>query len=292
MKGPWKGERSSTNILTIDVEDYYHVLAFEDVVSRSGWERFERRVVKNTMRIIEILEAFKIKATFFVLGWVAEREPALIKEIARAGHEVASHGYDHRLVYRMGKEGFREDAKRSKAILEDITGKAVLGYRASNFSITEDSMWALEILAEEGFQYDSSIFPVKHPNYGIPEYERFPHIVQGDGWVIKEFPLSTLKVFNRNIPVAGGAYLRFMPVRFVKAAIEYINKKEKQPAIVYFHPWEIDPDQPRINAGWLRRIRHYTNIEKMKDKLSFLFERLSFSTVSHALEGITTNVRY
>ncbi|QVW33923.1 DUF3473 domain-containing protein [Geobacter sulfurreducens] len=278
------------NALTIDVEDYFQVTAFERHVNRDEWDRYPLRVEANTLRILDMLDEFGVSATFFVLGWVAERCPSLVKEIARRGHEIASHGYGHELVYRIGPERFREDVRRSKQFLEDIGGCAVRGYRAPSYSITGKSLWALDILVEEGFSYDSSIFPVIHDTYGIPDAGRFPGILRCGSGTIREFPLTTLplRVAGREhrLPIAGGGYLRLFPARFICRGIRAVNRKEQQPAVLYFHPWEIDPGQPRISAGLKSRFRHYLNLHSTEAKLRTLFGSLRFGPMNRVLDEL------
>jgi len=272
------------NALTIDVEDYYHVSAFESVIPYRDWERFESRVEQNTHRILDLLDQYKAKATFFVLGWVAERQPKLIRAICEHGHEVASHGYAHQRIYTQSPDQFRKETRRSKRIIEDAIGQTIIGYRAASYSITAKSIWALDILKEEGFLYDSSIFPVRHDLYGIPGYNRTCHLLNGYGGSgMVEFPLSTLRLAGINIPIAGGGYLRFFPYSFTQWAITQLNEKEHQPAVVYLHPWEIDPEQPRIRAGVRSRFRHYTNLNKTEDRLKALLRDFTFGTMSEVL---------
>ena len=275
------------NALTIDVEDYFQVTAFDGVVDRQDWAIYPSRVENNTRRVLDLLDEYHIKATFFVLGWVAERFPDIVQDIAKRGHEVACHGYGHELVYTLGPEAFRADVQKSKAILEHLTGVPVLGYRAPSYSITVKSLWALDILIEEGFVYDSSIFPITHDNYGIPGAERFPHVLQRPGGSIHEFPMTTLNMallgWKMAMPIAGGGYLRLLPVRVIHWGMHHINKIEKQPAVLYFHPWEIDADQPRIKARLKSRFRHYVNLDTTEDKLRTLFKGLEFGTMSHVL---------
>ena len=278
------------NALTIDVEDYFQVTAFENHVSRGDWGNYSLRVEVNTGRILDMLDEYSVKATFFVLGWVAKRLPKLVKEIQTRGHEIACHGYGHELVYRIGPDRFKTDVRRSKQILEDICGERVNGFRAPSYSITEKSLWALNILVEEGFTYDSSIFPVYHDNYGIPDAPRFPHEISCRAGVIREFPLSTLpiKIAGKEfrLPISGGGYLRLLPSRFLRNGIQRINSIEKQPAVLYFHPWEIDPHQPRIKAGFKSRFRHYLNLDKTEKKLRYLFSSLKFGTMRQVLTSI------
>lgn len=275
------------NALTIDVEDYFQVSAFENVIDRRDWAVYPTRVEGNTRRVLDLLAEHSICATFFVLGWVAEKFPELVREIADGGHEVASHGYDHRLVYSMNPESFRADLHRTKSLLEDLSGKPVLGYRAPSYSITEKSLWALDILVEEGYAYDSSIFPIMHDRYGIPGAERFPHDLKCNGGTLREFPLTTLSMnlFGRSmaLPIAGGGYLRLLPVRLIEWAINRVNQKERQPAVLYFHPWEVDPGQPRIRAGFKSSFRHYVNLDLTESKLRALFQAFEFDSMARVL---------
>ena len=272
------------NALTIDVEDYYHVSAFESVIPYRDWERFESRVEQNTHRILELLDEYKTKATFFVLGWVAERQPQLIRAISERGHEVASHGYAHQRIDTQSPDQFREETRQSKRIIEDAIGQTIIGYRAASYSITAKSIWALDILKEEGFLYDSSIFPIRHDLYGIPGYYRTCHLLNGYGGSgMVEFPLSTLRLAGINIPIAGGGYLRFFPYGFTRWAITQLNEKEHQPAVVYIHPWEIDPEQPRIPASVISRFRHYNNLRKTEARLKALLRDFTFGTMSEVL---------
>ncbi len=275
------------NALTVDVEDFFQVTAFERHVSREEWDSFPLRVEGNTRRVLDMFDEYGVRGTFFVLGWVAERVPGLVKEIHRRGHEIACHGYGHQLVYHIGPERFREDVRRAKDILEHITGEEVSGYRAPSYSVTGKSLWALDIMIEEGFRYDSSIFPIIHDIYGIPGGERFPHEIETKSGKIKEFPISTFPLgigkWRYRLPVAGGGYLRLFPVHLIRRAIDYINRREGHPAIVYFHPWEIDPGQPRIRAGLKSRFRHYVNLERMEAKVRYLLNKMSFSPVIDVL---------
>ena len=282
------------NALTIDVEDYYHVSAFESVIPYRDWERFESRVEQNTHRILDLLDQYKTKATFFVLGWVAERRPGLIRAISERGHEVASHGYAHQRIDTQSPDKFREETRRSKRIIEDTIGQPIYGYRAASYSITAKSMWALDILREEGFLYDSSIFPVWHDLYGIPGYNRTCHLLSGNGGSgMVEFPLSTLSLAGVHIPIAGGGYLRFFPYGFTRWAITQLNEKEGQPAVVYLHPWEVDPEQPRIRASVISRFRHYNNLNKTEYRLKALLGDFAFGTMSEVLrkQGLLTVAR-
>ncbi len=331
------------NALTIDLEDYYMVSAFESVVKREDWHKFESRIERNTHRILEILADAKpaspnspnqfktqnsklkialdaaydappnsgVRATFFCLGWVAEHYPRLIREIADQGHEIANHGYDHRLVYHMTADEFCDDIRKSKKILEDAAGKEVVGYRAPSYSITEKSLWALPILAEEGYRYDSSIFPIHHDRYGIPEAPRFPFLLNLDGGhggrevklpdfenvraldapldasngrFIVEYPISTVKFFGLNAPISGGGYMRLFPYGVIKKGLEKINKDEEKPFVIYLHPWELDPEQPRFdNLSALSRFRHYINLDGTAEKLKKLLSEFAFSSMREVI---------
>lgn len=268
------------NVLTVDVEDYYQVSAFEACVCREAWGQYESRVERNTYRVLDILDRYHSKATFFVLGWVSERHPSLTREIDRRGHEIASHGYAHQRIYTQTPAQFREETRRSKKLLEDLIGQPVSGYRAASYSITAKSLWAIDILIEEGFLYDSSIFPIWHDRYGIPDAQRFFHILAGEAGTINEYPLSTVRIGGINVPVGGGGYLRLFPYAFNKWAIKRLNKIEQQPAIVYLHPWELDPQQPRLAGKWLSRFRHYVNLHKTERILESLLEEFRFGTVA------------
>ncbi len=271
------------NALTIDVEDYYMVSAFADRIRFEDWPRYESRVEMNTERILDLLTKQNVKATFFILGWIAEQRPKLVRDIHSAGHEIACHGYNHRLIYRMTPSQFREDVHRAKGILEDITGDPIIGYRAASYSVVKETLWALDILIEEGFLYDSSIFPIYHDRYGLPGADRFPHVIERGNGRIKEFPPTTYQVFGQNIPVAGGGYLRVFPLPVIKTAIRRINEKEKQAVIMYLHPWEIDVNQPRMNGRWRSKVRHYINLDSTLPKLMSLLCEFSFKELSSFL---------
>ncbi len=263
------------NGLSIDVEDYFHVSNFEHIVK--NWDEFELRVGKNTYRILDILDLHKIKATFFILGWVAEKIPRLVKEISNRHHEIASHGYNHKLIFNLTQKEFRDDISKTKKILEQISGQEVIGYRAPSYSITKKSFWALTILNECGYKYDSSIFPIHHHRYGIPNFDRFYKKIKLDNnSFIDEFPISTIRIFSKNIPVAGGAYARLLPLKFIDYALRTINGKEKKPFVFYFHPWEIDKDQPRIPCSLFTKMRHYGFLGRMEKKLDYLFKNYKF----------------
>ncbi len=345
------------NALTIDIEDYFQVHAFSNVIKYGDWGNYECRIERNTDRILEILNSagcpyrvkqqhrstsahehfehrntaalnnsafiphnseFKthnsLKGTFFVLGWIAERYPDLVRRIHKEGHEIACHGYGHKLLYHQSKEDFRNDIRRAKVILENITGIEIIGYRAPSYSITNKSQWAFEILAEEGFKYDSSIFPIRHDFYGMPEAPRFPFLISLNGnsnvefstlnyelgdsefttqnsklkiqnsKFIVEFPISTIRILGVNFPISGGGYFRLFPYSLIKKGLQSINEKESKPFIFYLHPWEVDFDQPRINnLPFKSRFRHYVNLKKTEEKFKKLIEDFQFSTIRQIL---------
>lgn len=275
------------NALTIDVEDYYHVSAFEDRIDRRDWDRFPSRVVPNTHRLLELLGRRGVHATFFVLGWVARRFPELVREIAAAGHEVGSHSYWHRLIYRMTPAEFRADLKESRVVLENILGRPVTAYRAPSFSITRESLWALDILAEEGFRCDSSIHPIWHDRYGIPDANRLPHAVRGDLW---EFPPAVLRLGKLNLPVSGGGYFRLYPIHWTAACLQWINRRAGSPVMFYVHPWELDPGQPRLPGSMGTRFRHYIHLASTARKLEWLLDHFSFGTLSQSLAAYRLGV--
>lgn len=271
------------NVLTVDVEDYFHVAALSKSIQVSEWSDIPPRVVANTRRLLDLFDRKNVKVTHFVLGWVAERFPELVKEIDARGHEVASHGYSHQLVYTQTPEVFLEETVKSKQILEDILGKPVLGYRAASYSITNKSLWALDILYELGFKYDSSIFPIRHDRYGIPDAEPLPHKLKTPkGNLITEFPLTTSSIFGIKLPAAGGGYFRLYPYSLSKYLLTKAQK-DKKPIVFYLHPWEIDADQPRVKASALSRFRHYNNLDKCEDRLERLLTDFSFTTMEEAL---------
>ena len=241
-------------------------------------------MVGNTQKLLAIFEQFDVRGTFFVLGWVAERHPQLVRDIAARGHEIACHGYSHRLVYEQSPEEFYAETLRAKNLLEEITGSAVVGYRAASYSIVRESLWALDILVELGFAYDSSIFPVRHDRYGIPNAERVPHrLATLNGKSIVEWPLATARILGCRLPVAGGGYFRLLPYWLSRWGLASINRRELQPFIFYLHPWEVDPEQPRVSASWLSRFRHYTNLGKCEERLRRLLGEFRFGA---AIDGL------
>lgn len=267
------------NAMSIDVEDYFQVSVFDGIVARSQWDTMESRVVRNTHRLLDIFDEFEIHSTFFILGWVAERHRDLVQTIVARGHEVASHGYAHRLVYDQTHGAFRDDVRRAKAILEDASGRRVSGYRAPSYSITPRSLWAIDILIEEGYTYDSSIFPIRHDRYGIPVSDRRPYRIERGGKSIIEVPASTTRLGPLNVPIAGGGYFRILPYWWTRWGVQRVNEMEQRPAVFYLHPWEIDPEQPRLEAGRLSRFRHYRNLAATERRLRRLLSDFRFDTM-------------
>ena len=257
------------NAMTIDVEDYFQVSAFAPHIERSSWDALPCRVERNVDRILALLENQHAHATFFTLGWIAERYPALVKRISAAGHEVASHGYGHLRASEQTPAQFREDVTRSKAILEDLGGVKVRGYRAPSFSIGAANLWALDVLAECGYDYSSSIYPIKHDHYGMPDAPRFACRPSPNG--VLEFPVTTVSLLRRNFPAGGGGYFRLAPYTFSRWIMQRVNREDGEPCIFYFHPWEIDPDQPRPSGLTLKtRFRHYVNLARMEARVATL----------------------
>jgi len=277
------------NALSIDVEEYFQVEAFADVISPKDWDTFDSRVVQNTEKILFLLEKYGIKATFFCLGWVAKRYPYLIKKIVHQGHEIGSHGFSHRSLFRLTPKEFYKEAYTSKIILEDISGQLVRGFRAPTYSITDRTLWALEILAEIGYEYDSSIFPIRHDLYGFPKAPRFPFqvVLKGRTLNLIEFPLSTVTFGRINWPVAGGGYFRLFPYKLTRFFLMRINQREEKPFIFYLHPWEFDPAQPRVKSiPFKSRLRHYVNLTKTENKFKRLLEDFRFAPVGSIIQEL------
>jgi polysaccharide deacetylase family protein (PEP-CTERM system associated) len=276
-------EAGPRNAMTVDVEDYFHVAALSSVIKREDWSSMEYRAEASTHRLLDLFAECGIKATFFILGWVGKRSPALIRAIHDAGHEVACHGMSHELVYRQTPEIFSAETRDSKAMLEDIVGVPMRGYRAASWSITRQSLWALDIVHDLGFEYDSSIFPIHHDVYGIPGAPKRPGIVSTPlGRQIVEFPPSTANFLGLRVPVAGGGYFRLFPYWLTRQGLHQINR-EGQGFNFYLHPWEVDPEQPRIRAGWVSRFRHYTNLSRTHGRLRRLIGEFRFTTVRNVL---------
>jgi polysaccharide deacetylase family protein (PEP-CTERM system associated) len=264
------------NAMTVDVEDYFQVSAFEPYINRDDWERLDCRVENNTQRILDMFDAHEVKATFFMLGWVAERYPSLVKRIVESGHELASHGYEHTRVTEQQPDQFSEDIKRTKALLEDMGGVPVRGYRAASYSIGAKNLWALEVLQEAGYDYSSSIYPIKHDLYGMPQAPRFPFYPNGDGGLL-EVPVTTFTLANRRFPCGGGGYFRLFPYPVYRWAMRRVNRRDDQAGVFYFHPWEIDPDQPRQTGISIKtRFRHYLNLSRMESRLDQLLRDFSW----------------
>lgn len=265
-----------TNIMTVDVEDYFQVSAFENTILRENWDKMPCRVDQNTHRVLDLFAKYNVKATFFTLAWVGERFPEIIHRIVGEGHELASHGYDHKRVTDLSPEEFRADIVKSKDILEQLGGVRLKGYRAPSYSITKGNLWAHEILAECGFVYSSSIYPIKHDHYGIPDAPRFMYETSAKG--LFEFPVSTVRKLGRNYPAGGGGFFRFYPYSFSRWIINTLNREDKKASIFYFHPWEIDPDQPKQkNLSMKTKFRHYINLKNMEKRLNRLMQEFKWT---------------
>jgi polysaccharide deacetylase family protein (PEP-CTERM system associated) len=272
------------NAFTIDVEDYFQVAALAGSVNKESWTTRESRVERNTRLILAMLAEHDVRGTFFILGWIAERHPGLVREVFASGHEVASHGYSHDLIYNQSEAKFREETVRSKSLLEDITGSAIKGYRAASFSITARSLWALDVLLDLDFEYDSSVFPIQHDRYGIPGASRsIGMLTAPSGRKLLEFPMSVARICGVSVPVSGGGYFRLLPYQVTRHGLQQINEKEQRPFTFYLHPWEVDPDQPRIAAPLMSRFRHYTNLSACEARLRRLLKEFSFGTMKDAL---------
>ncbi len=268
-----------TNALTIDVEDYFQVSAFAPYIERSQWDLRECRVERNVDRILDLLAARNIKATFFTLGWIAQRYPELVRRIVDGGHELASHGYGHERVSDLSESEFFNDIYHAKALLEDIGGTQVQGYRAPSFSIGSGNLWALDTLQRAGYRYSSSIYPIRHDHYGMPDAPSFAHQIR-DG--LMEVPPTTVRMFNRNLPSSGGGYFRLLPYSLSRWMLRKVNRQDRLPAVFYFHPWEIDVDQPRVQGiGLKTRFRHYMNIGRMEQRLVRLLQDFSWGRMDH-----------
>jgi len=271
------------NALTFDVEDWFQIAALNKVISYDDWDHYESRVVVNVARIVDMLSRKGIKSTFFVLGWVAERYPQVVKMIFEAGHEVATHGYSHRSISEMSSREFEQDLLRSIRTIEGIIPEKVVGYRAPNFSVTSETFWVFEILADYGIEYDSSIFPIKHDRYGVKDFPRFPACIRvNEQKKVNEFPISTINLLGKNIPFAGGGYFRLYPYHFIKWAISSINSSGK-PVLIFIHPWELDTDLPRVGAGFLSKFRTYANLYLTQDRFHRLINDFHFSTAKEVL---------
>jgi len=272
------------NALSIDVEDWFCVHNLSDVIRKEEWSTCEPRITKSLTRILEILDEKKVKATFFVLGWIAERYPELVREIDNRGHEIATHGLSHRLLTELTSEQFDEELKTSILLTERNTRKKVLGHRAPSFTMTEKTSWALDVLAKHGLKYDSSVFPVSfHPDYGISNAPLGPYKITEKIW---EFPLSVVKILGRNVPISGGGYFRIFPYRFIRYGIRKANL-EGRPVVFYLHPWEMDPDQPKVKLPPFKKFRHYHNLDKTEKRFRRLLDDFQFTTISEVLHLCT-----
>src|SRR5713226_2186216 len=280
------------HILSVDVEDYFMVEAFSGSVRMNEWENWPSRVVKNTQVVLDLFDRHNVKATFFFVGWVADKFPELVRETANRGHELACHSYWHRTVYSLTPEEFRRDTRAAMQIIEDACGQKVLGYRAPSWSITKDSLWALDILAEEGFTYDSSIYPIHHDLYGVPGAKRFPYALAcGNGQTLQEYPPATVRVLGQNIPGAGGGYLRMLPLFYTNWVFRQFEENYHERVVVYLHPWEIDPEQPRIKDKLRSRLRHYTNLREMEPRVELLLRKYEFGSFRDLLAGSVSKHR-
>jgi polysaccharide deacetylase family protein (PEP-CTERM system associated) len=273
-----------TNAMSVDVEDYFQVSAFESHIDRTDWDALPCRVEGNTDRILQLFADHDVKATFFTLGWVAERYPQLVRRMIEGGHEVASHGYSHVRVTNQSPEAFRADVVRTKALLEDVSGQEVQGYRAASYSIGASNLWALDVLAETGHRYSSSIYPIRHDLYGMPEAPRFAF--QANGGAMLEVPVTTVELFRRNYPCGGGGYFRLLPYAMSRWAMRRVNEHDGQSCVFYFHPWELDPEQPRqAGLGFKTRFRHYLNLRRMEQRLSRLLEDFRWDRMDRVFLG-------
>jgi polysaccharide deacetylase family protein (PEP-CTERM system associated) len=273
-----------TNVLSVDVEEYFHGMEFESAVPSAQRGSLPSRVEENMDRVLALLHGHKVQATFFTVGQLAEQHPGMLRRIAAEGHEVACHSYRHELVSRQSAEEFRSDVRRAKGVLEDITGAEVVGYRAPNYSIQSGQQWAYDVLLEEGFRYDSSIYPIIHDRYGQARAPRFPYEIRKNGGLaLIEFPIGTVRIGGINLPIGGGGYFRLLPEILIRRGIRHVNVKERQLVMFYFHPWELDPNQPRPPMPWHHRFRHYVGIDKQEAKLSRLLRHCRFGTARSIL---------
>jgi polysaccharide deacetylase family protein (PEP-CTERM system associated) len=273
------------NAMTVDVEDYFQVQAFAHCVDRQDWDGLPRRVEANVDRILAQFARAGVRATFFTLGWVAERHPVMVRRIVAAGHELASHGWDHTRADSQDPETFRADVRRTRLLLEDVGGVPVVGYRAATFSIGARNLWAFRVLQEEGYRYSSSINPIQHDLYGMPDAPRTPFHPQG--CTLWEIPMTTVQVLGRNWPCSGGGYFRLLPSMLYRRGLSYLNRREHMPGIFYFHPWEVDPDQPRIaGCGWKSRIRHYTNLSRMAGDIDRILKEFTWGRMDEVFADI------
>ena len=273
------------NAMTIDVEDYFQVSAFAAHISRASWDHLPCRVERNIERILAMLDEQSVQATFFTLGWIAKRYPEVVRRIVDNGHELASHGYSHLRASDQSPEAFRDDVTLSKKLLEDLGGQAVIGYRAPSFSIGKRNLWALDTLQNAGYLYSSSIYPIRHDHYGMPDAPRFKFQHGGQGGLI-ELPATTVKLFGRNLPASGGGYFRLLPYNLSRWLMKRVNQVDQQPCIFYFHPWEIDHEQPRQkNIGVKTRFRHYVNLSRTEPRIRSLLQDFQWGRMDHIFMG-------
>ncbi|MDO6524817.1 DUF3473 domain-containing protein [Motilimonas sp. 1_MG-2023] len=264
-------DSSLASAMTVDLEDYFQVSAFEGCSNRADWQRFECRIEANTDRLLTLFERYQVKSTFFILGWIAERYPDVVQAIAKSGHEIASHGYDHQRVNTLTEQEFVSDVVRSKHLLEDISGQEVKGYRAPSFSFNQQTPWAYKVLAKAGYRYSSSVYPVKHDHYGSPLLPRFAFLAHP---ALLEIPISTLQIAGKNFPIGGGGYFRLYPEMLMHWALRQFHRQEQHPYIFYIHPWELDPEQPRpFQISRKTKFRHYLNLEKTQPRMERLLKQ-------------------
>ena len=273
------------NVLTVDLEAYFHATAFAARLSSADRERLPARLDRSCDQLLELFDRHRVKATFFVLGWVAERFPALPERVAAAGHEIGCHGFDHRLIYDLRPDEFRAETRRARRALEEVVGRPVIGYRAATYSITASSLWALDVLVEEGFRYDSSIFPIHHDRYGLPGAPRFAHAIRRAAGEIVELPPSTVRLGPALLPLAGGGYFRLYPYWLFRHGVRRLNRRERQPMVFLVHPWEIDPGQPRLPASWLTTWRHRLNLSRTLPRLERLLKEFRFAPAAEVLRA-------
>jgi polysaccharide deacetylase family protein (PEP-CTERM system associated) len=285
-----ESELDLLNALTVDVEDYYHVSGFEECVDRSRWDTFESRVVGNTHKILNTLQAASVRATFFILGWVAERQPRLVRDIHAAGHEIGCHSYWHRLIYRQTPQEFRQDLRRGRGVLQDLIGQPVVSYRAPSFSITRRCLWAFDVLIEEGIRYDSSIYPTLHDRYGLAGAPLAPHRIVRPSGEIREFPMPVYRRLGYPLPVGGGGYFRLYPYAVTRHGLRSINAAGR-PFVVYVHPWELDPEQPRLRPGRFKAFRHYVNLHRTERRLARLLSDFSFGTMGEVFASLAGGLK-
>jgi polysaccharide deacetylase family protein (PEP-CTERM system associated) len=275
----------ATHIMSVDVEDYFMVEAFASSITRDSWTRFPSRVLASTLKILDLFDQHGVRATFFFVGWIAHKFPELVREVHARGHELACHSYWHRTVYSLTPREFRDDTRAAVQAIEDAAGIKVRGYRAPSWSITKNCLWALDVLADEGFTYDSSIYPIHHDLYGVPGAKRFPYMhVCGNGERLQEFPPATVNILGQNVPGAGGGYLRIFPLAYTRWLFRKFETEYRQRVVVYLHPWELDPDQPRIKAKLKSRFRHYTNLREMESRLASLCGSFRFQPICEVLQ--------